>query len=59
MQYNCVYYCDTCYIHSPSQGLLRGVYVSIGVVSVHMQYNCVYYCDTWYMLHTTWVRAAQ
>jgi hypothetical protein len=52
--YNCVYYCDTCYIGAvsglsidPLLGRCHMTYdICIGVVSVYMQYNCVYYSDT-------------
>jgi hypothetical protein len=51
-QYNCVYYCDTCYIHTIAKPIpvlpeYIGVVCSLCVVSqymVYMVYNCVYYC---------------
>jgi hypothetical protein len=61
--YNCVYYCDTCYIPAKKAEERRrvgsvlmttehwGVNLRyIGVVSVYIQYNCAYYCDTY--IHT-------
>jgi hypothetical protein len=54
MVYNCVYYCDTCYILPVRRRPRRAArllsvgmcIICIGVVSVYIQYNCVYYYDT-------------